>query len=104
MSNMNAVYHERNMLVAYLATCYPSHLARHPEDDAWDDDWRWLVCVHTPAGQMMWHLHDSEYPLFTWLTQQPNDWDGHTTAEKYTCLLGLIMARRGRRAPQEERP
>jgi len=93
MSDMNAVYHERNMLVAYLATCYPSHLARHPEEDVWDDDWRWLVCIHTPAGQMTWHLHDSEYPLFTWIPEQPNDWDGHTTDEKYTCLLGLIMAR-----------
>jgi len=100
MSDMNAVYHERNMLVAYLATCYPSHLARHPEEDVWDDDWRWLVCIHTPAGQMTWHLHDSEYPLFTWIPEQPNDWDGHTTDEKYTCLLGLIMARaRPREAP-----
>jgi hypothetical protein len=94
----NAVYHERNMLVAYLATCYPAHLARHPEQEPWDDDWRWLVCVHTPAGQMTWHIHDSEYPLFRWLPAQGNDWDGHTTEEKYTCLLGLIIEKGAHRS------
>lgn len=89
----HAAYHERNMLVAYLATCYPAHLARHPEQEPWDDDWRWLVCVHTPAGQMTWHIHDSEYDLFRWLPARDNDWDGHTTEEKYTCLLGFIIER-----------
>lgn len=94
-TDRHAAYHERNMLVAYLATCYPAHLARHPEQEPWDDDWRWLICVHTPAGQMTWHIHDSAYPLFRWLPARNNDWDGHTTEEKYTCLLGLIVERGG---------
>jgi hypothetical protein len=88
-----AAYHERNYLVAYLSTCYPSHLARHPEQEQWEEDWRWIVCIHTPAGQMTWHIHDSEHGLFQHLEQGDNDWDGHTTEEKYVCLLGLIIER-----------
>lgn len=100
MSELNAVYHERNMLVAYLATSYPSHLARHAEQESWEEDWRWIVCVHTPTGQMTWHIHDSEYPLFRHLAPAPSHWDGHTTEEKYTRLLGLICARTA--TPQKE--
>jgi hypothetical protein len=101
VSALHAVYHERTMLVAYLATCYPAHLARHPAEEAWDDDWRWLVCVHTPAGQMTWHIHDSDTPAFRGLPAHANDWDGHTTQEKYTRLLRLILERS---TPPEDTP
>ena len=86
-------YWERNQLVAYLASEYESHMVRHPDSDKeWEDDWRWIVCIHTPAGQMTWHIHDSECTKpFGFLLVEPDaeHWDGHTTEEKYARLAAL---------------
>lgn len=92
----NTAYDERNNLVAFLSRLYPSHLAKHPEEDkTWENDWRWIVCVHSPAGQMTWHIHDTHLEKFAHLADNAlergnlNDWDGHTTAEKYERLKKL---------------
>jgi hypothetical protein len=54
-------YSERNQLVAFLSRLYPSHLKTHPATDTdWESDWRTIVCIHSPAGQLTWHIHDSE--------------------------------------------
>jgi hypothetical protein len=83
-------YAERNKLVAFLSHIYPAHLADHPEADAsWEDDWRNIVIIQTTAGQLSWHIHASELPLFAHLQRKPNDWDGHTTEEKYARLATL---------------
>jgi len=89
-------YSERNKLVAYLSTirtntllnCY---LARHPEEDTeWEEDWRWIVVFETTQGQMSWHIHQSEFPLFRHLKILKNyAWDGHTTEEKYNRLHAI---------------
>jgi len=84
----DGAYAERNKLVAFLSHIFPSHLARHT-GDPWDDDWRTIVCVHGPFGQMAWHIHYSEEYLFSHLDWKDNDWDGHTTAEKYERLLKI---------------
>ena len=89
-------YTERNKLVAYLSTLRNSgilnaYLARHPENDLeWDDDWRWIVAFDTSEGQMSWHIHNSEFPLFRHLKVIKNyAWDGHTTEEKYNRLKAI---------------
>jgi hypothetical protein len=80
-------YRERDQLVAHLTKIYPSHLCRHPdEDEEWEDDWRWIICIHSPAGQLTWHIHDSELPMFYHLPERDNHWDGHSTEEKYERL------------------
>lgn len=89
-ASRDRAYRERNMLVAALSRLYPSHLARHPEsDESWERDWMTIVFVHGPTGQMSWHLHDSDVPLFTHLLYGENRWDGHTTEEKYERLSRL---------------
>lgn len=118
----HAAYHERDMLVAALSRLYPSHLCRHypEEDNGWEDDWKWIVCVHireerlvvfgdrintlsnlkdrwrVVGSQATWHIHDSELPLFTHLKIWPNHWDGHSTPEKYDRLTRL--------QPPQQRP
>ncbi len=83
-------YEERARVVAALSKVFPSHLARHPDEDKdWDDDWRWIVCVHLPTGQATWHIHDSQEALFSHLQNAPNHWDGHTTEEKHQRLEAL---------------
>ena len=87
----NDVYEERDRLVAALSKCFPSWLARHPDaDKEWDDQWRWIVFVQLPTGQATWHIQDRELPWFDHLARRTvNDWDGHTTEEKYRRLARL---------------
>ena len=92
-------YSERNKLVQFLSLLYPAHMKRHPEDDTdWEDDWRNIVCIHSPMGQLTWHIHDSEASMFSHLNRAPDpfadcEWDGHTTEEKYSRLLKVNCAK-----------
>ena len=88
----DAVYTERNRLVALLAALFPSSLERHPEEDtAWDPEWRWICFIDLPSGQASWHLHDAELPLFAHVPRnQGRVWDGHTTEEKYRRVKGVV--------------
>jgi len=87
----DGAYSERNRLVAALSKLLPSWLERHPDEDTeWEDDWRWIVFIDPPSGQMCWHIHDSELPLFKHLApSDAGEWDGHTTDEKYERLAAL---------------
>jgi hypothetical protein len=86
----DGAYSERDKLVAALSKLLPSHLARHPRSDTtWEDDWRWIVVINVPAGQMTWHIHDSERENFNHLDVADYVWDGHTTEEKYQRLAAL---------------
>ena len=97
-SSKDAAYAERDKLVALLASLFPSWIARHPDNEAWEDDWRWIVFVELPAwGQLSWHIHDSELEMFKKVLLQTKDdpsrpWDGHTTEEKYQRVLGFAEA------------
>ena len=99
----DAAYTERNRLVAALARLIMASqevqragapgvawLADHdPSDENWDPEWRTIVFIDGPTGQMSWHLHDSDVPLFDGLPRGPNSWDGHTTSEKYDRVARL---------------
>lgn len=109
----NQAYAERNKLVCALSKLLPSHLKRHPDDQPWEDDWRWIVCVHGPTGQMTWHIHDSELPNFIHLEAPEHQgykygpiiplwaligpaacqYDGHSTEEKYERLERMKNAK-----------
>lgn len=98
----DSAYSERDKLVQTLSKFYPSHLARHPDSDTtWENDWRWIVCIHAPCGQLSWHIHDSERPMFAHLQVKSNDWDGHSTEEKYQ-RLSRLSNRNDRLAAQEK--
>lgn len=90
----NGAYRERDILVAALSKCFPSHLTRHvpqPRED-WDDEWLNVVCVHLPAGQATWHIHSSELGLFEHLNgiePRCQGYDGYTTDEKYRRVFSL---------------
>lgn len=105
-SAIDQAYHERNMLVAALSRLYPAHLAIDHEAEC---GWQTVVCVHIRTRRMIpiqggmpldedsqaaWHIPDRERDLFAHLPMQDNDWDGHTTPEKYHRLRRLIPAKR----------
>lgn len=84
----DAAYLERNQVVAALAKCFPSGVAR-TAIDGWSEDWHGCVYIDLPTGQVSWHFHDSHAHLFAGLPPYAGSWDGHTTEEKYERLAKL---------------
>lgn len=85
----DAAYAERNQLVAALSKQFPASVEQHEGED-WEDDWRNVVFIDLPTGQVSWHIHDSELYLFDHLPKNEGRvWDGHSTEEKYGRLNSL---------------
>lgn len=95
-SALDKVYKERNRLVAWLASIYPSSLERHrPEEhEDWSSQWLWVCYIDLPdGGQASFHLHDSDLPLFSHVPRhQGRIWDGHSTEEKYAAIESLCKS------------
>jgi hypothetical protein len=89
----DGAYSERNKLVSALSKLFPASLERHEDSDkTWEDDWRWIVFINLPTGQVTWHIHDSELPNFAHLFRICGRvWDGHTTEQKYERLAALTQ-------------
>jgi hypothetical protein len=84
-------YAERDKCVSLIARMalalgYKAGIGRHVGEE-WEDDWRNIVFVEIPSGQLSWHIHDSELPWFSFLPHYEKPWDGHTTEEKYQRVL-----------------
>lgn len=82
-------YRERNRCVALIARMALQlglrvGVRKHPADDkGWEPDWRTVVFIDLPTGQVSWHFHDSERGLLEGLPPYPERWDGHDTPTKY---------------------
>lgn len=87
----DAAYYERNQVVAALAKCFPSGVAR-TAIEGWSEDWHGCVYIDLPTGQASWHFHDSQAHLFDGLPPYSGKWDGHTTEEKYERLARIERA------------
>lgn len=84
----NGAYSERNKLVAALCKLFPSSIEQHEGED-WENGWN-VVYIDLPTGQVSWHIHDSELPLFAHVARrQGRKWDGHSTEVKYERLAAL---------------
>lgn len=86
-SALDAVYAERNQVVALLAI-----LAREAgyrvgtaktDIPGWEPEWQGCVYIDGPWGQISWHYHEREAPMFASLPAYDGTWDGHSTEEKY---------------------
>ena len=92
---VNDAYAERDKCVYAVAALaeklgYPVGMAKHPDNDVdWDDDWMNIVSIELPTGQVTWHIHDDEMPYFERFPKIGNQWDGHSTEEKYQRVLAL---------------
>lgn len=87
-------YEERNRVVAALAKCFPSGVAR-TAIRGWDPAWHGCVYVDLPTGQASWHFHDSQAGMFSALDPYTGAWDGHDTEEKYRRIDALKPRRPG---------
>lgn len=91
VSDADNAYYERNQLVAALSKLFPAGL-KETTIDGWDDDWHNCVYIDLPTGQVSWHFHKRELPLFHHLKPYIGEWDGHDTPEKYQRLNALSAA------------
>lgn len=88
------VYRERAQLVALVASLHPSVRAySDPDEPEWS-----VVYVDSPAGQLSWHIAESDIDLFTHVplvdAGDPGSiWDNHTTEEKYRRVAELTKSR-----------
>lgn len=84
-----SIYRERAHLVAFLAAVYPSEIRRDPADPDWP-----MVYVRSPEGGLGWHISPDDMDLFGHLdVATHNEWDEHTTEQKYgrlRALTGLV--------------
>jgi hypothetical protein len=87
----DGAYLERNQVVAALAKCFPSGVAR-TAIEGWSEDWHGCVYIDLPTGQVSWHFHDSQAYLFADLPPYNKPWDGHDTPEKYRRVAALDAA------------
>lgn len=55
--------------------------------EQWDEEWRNILFIDLPAGQVSWHIHDSETSMFYFVGAYDGEWDGHTTEEKYQRVI-----------------
>jgi hypothetical protein len=95
----DTAYSERNMLVAALARTalhlgWRAGIRRHePDPDpTWEEDWKNVVIIDLPTGQVSWHYRDGERGLFDELPPYAGIWDGHDTPTKYLRLAALFRA------------
>lgn len=84
---LNDVYEERDRLVALISSIYPSYIAI---DEDSEDGFKNVVYIESPVGQLSWHIADDEVKFFGHLTVKENNWDGHSTEEKYERIEKLI--------------
>lgn len=80
-------YSERDKMLALfcrlaIASGITAGLGKHIGGE-WDDDWRNIVFIDLPSGQISFHIHDSELPLFDSLPEYAGEWDGHDTETKW---------------------
>jgi hypothetical protein len=89
----DAAYVERNRVVAALAALamrlgYHAGLAQ-TVIEGWEPEWHNAVYIDLPTGQVSWHYHDNDQPIFDFLGAYRGEWDGHDTPEKYRRLAEL---------------
>jgi hypothetical protein len=93
LRSQDEVYAERDRCVALIARLahalgFRVGLGEHPaEDTTWEADWRTIVFVDLPSGQISWHIRAHERAWFEGLPPYAGKWDGHSTEEKYRRVL-----------------
>lgn len=85
-----ALYRERAHLVALLASTWPAVLRIDPTSPP---PAAAVLYLTTPRGQLSWHIAANDLDLFGHVDaadpDQPDPWDGHSTAAKYQRIRDL---------------
>lgn len=89
----DAVYRERNLVLALLTTYLPVGSCYRYQDTSAELGWRNVIHIELPLGegQLSWHIPDRELMYFEHLPEsRVSLWDGHSTDEKYRRIIAHI--------------
>ena len=86
-SPADQAYRERNALVAMLSRIFPAHIAYDPGAES--EEWKHVVFIYLPTGQVSWHIHATDLAPFGHLGFQDNEWDGHSDGLKWYRVAAL---------------
>ncbi len=94
MSECDSVYKERDLCIALLVQYAQKAdvnvgIKEHVGEE-WEDEWRNVLFIDLPTGQVSWHLHRDELVNFPGVGPYAGEWDGHTTEEKYERIRKFI--------------
>lgn len=81
-------FEQRDDLLVYLSRLYPSHLCLSKNYEKLNS-WKWVVSIHLPEGDLMWHIADGELFKFRHLETKDNDWDGTDAEKRSERLRGI---------------
>ena len=90
----DAAYKERDQCLVLMALMAQRlglktgiGLHRDGPGEEWYSEWRNILFIDLPSGQVSWHIHDSETSWFYFVGAYDGEWDGHTTEEKYQRVM-----------------
>lgn len=91
----NEAQDEIYRLIRGLCAAWPSHVCRAVKGTKRETDWHYVICIHAPAGQMAWRASQEvvDKHFADMLPADENDWDQHTTLEKWQRLSELPIIR-----------
>ena len=75
------------MYASILARIWPAHLM--PPRQTSDKRFVAILCIETPAGEIVYRLTDEELPVFSHLEERPIHGGDHTAVTKEGILLAL---------------
>ncbi len=97
--HINEIYSERNRLVSLvMRMCQELNLSYglkrdpHPPQDGWD----YIAFFDLPSGQCSFHIPNTELSFFAGMPAYPDEWDHHTTYEKYARILAPTFGQQGK--------
>ena len=87
---LQRAYTERMIAVKLLCLyCgYPYGIGKDT-NEAWDDEWRNVVYIDLPCGQVSWHIAPADLPLFKDFPKYDGVWDGTFKNRDVEFALGL---------------
>lgn len=91
---LSAVYRERAQLLALLATHHPA--AIYPAPDVTEPPGWTILRLRIDGRWLTWHVAPEDRELFARVretdgTEPADEWDGHTTDEKYGHIADHVM-------------
>jgi hypothetical protein len=72
MTENEYAFIQRDQLILVMAGIWKSH----KYNDTKHKHWPIIVCIHTPSGNIQYHIHEKRVYLFDKIPFEPNDWDG----------------------------
>lgn len=77
MDKLNEIYSERMIVVCMLAKMSGCNYGLGKDDNVdWEDEWRNVVYIDLPEGQVSWHIAPQDMHMFDDFPAYQGKWDG----------------------------